>query len=77
MSRTASRAEAVLYYGVDQMVDDTGTCSRCRHVAIMIALGLGVQCMHPANTQANGKNFRIPKLTYSCEHFEPREPQRA
>jgi serine/threonine protein kinase len=39
----------------------------------MVALGLGVECEHPANKQ-DGKNFKIPSRRYSCEHFERRDP---
>jgi hypothetical protein len=39
----------------------------------LVALGLGVQCAHPAN-KSGGAPFRIPSRWYSCEHFERRDP---
>jgi hypothetical protein len=49
---------------------DEKVCFNCKHLAWMVALGLGVECLHPANRQPNGRQMKIRSSWHTCEHFE-------
>lgn len=68
-------------------IDKNRNCGNCRHLAWLVALGLGARCAHPENRgrpliaggyDPTGKALDLPVLPsrdFVCEHQEPVEIQ--